>query len=82
MAVRQDWFCDDSKCFISIIKLYKMDRREFSKKLLGAVASYALFDSLFATNSFSRPVKEITNYWVNRLNEYCSDLKKNAISPV
>lgn len=58
-----------------------MNRREFSKTLLSAIASFALFESLFYTNSFSKPVSQITNYWLNRLNEYCMDLKKNAITP-
>ncbi|HMQ67830.1 MAG TPA: hypothetical protein PKA90_02800 [Ignavibacteria bacterium] len=40
-----------------------MNRREFSKTLLAAVTSYALSDSLFSTNFFSKPIKQITNYW-------------------
>lgn len=58
-----------------------MNRREFSKTLLAAVTSYVLIDSLFSTNSFSKPVKQIANYWLNRLNEYCLDLNKNSITP-
>lgn len=58
-----------------------MKRREFSKNLLAAVSGYALFNSLFLTDSFSKPIKQITGNWAIRLNEYCMDLKKNSIVP-
>lgn len=58
-----------------------MNRREFSKSLLAALTSYALFESLFYTNSFSKPIRQKANYWLNRLNEYCNDLNKNSITP-
>lgn len=59
-----------------------MNRREFSKSLLMTVAGYSLVNSLFVTNSFSKAITPLTGQWVNRLNEYCSDLKKNSITPV
>ncbi|HMQ69927.1 MAG TPA: hypothetical protein PKC58_13170 [Ignavibacteria bacterium] len=58
-----------------------MNRREFSKKLLATVTSYALMDSLFAANAFSRLIKPLTSHWAIQLNEYCMDLKKQSISP-
>ena len=57
-----------------------MNRREFSKKLMAAVVSYALFDSLFASNAFSKSIEPITRHWAIKLNEYCSDLRKNSIT--
>lgn len=59
-----------------------MNRREFSKKLMAAVVSYALFDSLFASNAFSKSVEPISKHWALKLNEYCSDLRKNSITPL
>ena len=59
-----------------------MNRREFSKKLMALVVSYALFDSLFASNAFSKFIEPITNHWALKLNEYCSDLRKNSITPL
>jgi hypothetical protein len=59
-----------------------MDRREFTKGILATVASYALIETLFATNAFSQTIKPLTNYWAIRLNEFCSDLKKQTITPI
>jgi len=58
-----------------------MNRREFSKNILGAVTSYTLFNSIFATSSFASAVSPITRHWAIELNEYCADLKKASVSP-
>ena len=57
-----------------------MDRREFSKGILGAVTSFALMDTLFAFNGIDKKTKPILEHWAIQLNEFCSDLKTNTIT--
>ncbi|MEZ4777936.1 MAG: hypothetical protein R2786_00950 [Flavobacteriaceae bacterium] len=59
-----------------------MDRREFTKQLLTTVSTFALMDSLLAFNAIEKNIKPITDHWAIRLHEYCSDLKKNTITPI
>lgn len=59
-----------------------MDRRSFSKGLLATVTSYALIDSVFAVNAFSGHISPIAKHWSIMVHEYCSDLKKNTITPL
>lgn len=58
-----------------------MDRRTFTKDLVASVVTYSLMDLLVATNAFSTSIKPIVKHWSIGLNELCSDLKKQAISP-
>ncbi len=58
-----------------------MNRRLFNRQLLQALSSYALLESLVLTSAFSPSIKPITTHWVNRLHEYCGDLKRNALAP-
>ncbi|MGI9552949.1 MAG: hypothetical protein ACR2MT_17215 [Aurantibacter sp.] len=58
-----------------------MNRRGFSKEILATVTSFALMDSLFAFNAFSKSIRPITEHWAQNLNEYCSDLKQQEITP-
>ncbi len=57
-----------------------MNRRDFNKNIIYSVMSYSLMSSLFSANSIENKVKPITQHWAKRLNEYCSDLKKNSIT--
>jgi hypothetical protein len=57
-----------------------MERREFTKGLLATVSSFTLMDSLFAFNAFGNSIEPITKQWAVKLQEYCSDLRKNTIS--
>lgn len=59
-----------------------MDRRTFTKGLLATVTSFALMDTLFTFNAFSRLIQPIVTHWAISLNNYCSDLKKQSITPV
>jgi len=59
-----------------------MNRRGFSKELLASVASFALMDSLFAFNAFSKSIRPIAEHWAHQLNEYCADLKQLEITPL
>ncbi len=58
-----------------------MDRRTFTQHLLTVVSSYALLDSLFATQAFGRTIKPIASHWAIQLQEYCADLKTQTITP-
>ena len=58
-----------------------MHRRAFTKGLLTTVSSFALFDALFAFDAFGKNIKPIADHWAIRLNEICSDLKKDSITP-
>lgn len=58
-----------------------MDRRDFTKGLLASVMTYSLMETFFVTEAFSRPIKPLTKHWAIELNEFCSDLKKESISP-
>jgi hypothetical protein len=59
-----------------------MKRRDFTTGLLATITSYALMDSLFAANAISSHISPMTKHWALKLNEYCSDLKKHAITPM
>ncbi|MEZ4792821.1 MAG: hypothetical protein R2783_04980 [Gelidibacter sp.] len=59
-----------------------MERRKFTKGLLASVTSFALMDSLFAYHAFSNPIKSIAEHWAINLNNYCLDLRKEAITPI
>ena len=59
-----------------------MKRRLFTKQILATLSSYALINSLFATNAFDSAICPIADHWAIRLNEYCADLKKQSLSPV
>lgn len=58
-----------------------MNRRQFGKNLLGTVVSYSLMEALFEYNAFAKPINPIIRHWSVQLNEFCSDLKKESISP-
>jgi hypothetical protein len=59
-----------------------MDRREFSKGMLSTVTGFALIDSLLTFNAIGKSIKPITDDWAIKLNEFCSDLKINSITPI
>ena len=58
-----------------------MNRRQFSKTLSASLLSYALFESLFASQAFGSTIRPITDHWAMQLNTYCADLKKGSLSP-
>lgn len=58
-----------------------MDRRIFTKQLLATVSSYALFESLFSSQAFGYPVNPIVTHWAKQLQQFCEDLKKDALNP-
>ncbi|HKI05778.1 MAG TPA: hypothetical protein VKK31_27605 [Thermoanaerobaculia bacterium] len=58
-----------------------MNRREFSKSLIGSIASYALFRTLFAKDVFADSVRPITDSWVKGLHEMSLDLQAGKITP-
>lgn len=59
-----------------------MNRREFNKEILATVSSFALMDSLFASNAFGKNIKPIAEHWAIQLQEFCSDLRTNSLSAV
>lgn len=58
-----------------------MDRREFSKTLVEAVASYALVRTLAVSEAFGRDVRPITDRWLRELHEMSLDLRAGQITP-
>lgn len=58
-----------------------MDRREFSRSLIGAVASYALMQTLVTREAFGWAVRPITDHWVRQLHTMSLDLKTARITP-
>lgn len=58
-----------------------MNRREFSQALLGTIAQYALFQTLFTRDAFSKEVRPVTDSWVKGLHEMSLDLKTGTITP-
>jgi hypothetical protein len=58
-----------------------MDRRELTKSLLGAVASYSLLRTLFTREAFAATVKPVTDRWVRDLDAMGRDLKDGRITP-
>ena len=59
-----------------------MNRRDFSKALLSAIASHALLESAWASHSFTGSIAPLTSHWVLQLNQYCADLKTTTINPI
>ena len=55
-------------------------RREFGKELFSGIISYALIDSLLATQALARQVSPLLNHWSIQLHEYCQDLRKEALT--
>ena len=58
-----------------------MDRREFSKTLIEAVSSYALFQTLFRYDAFAREVRPVTDRWVLALHDMAMDIRSGRITP-
>lgn len=58
-----------------------MNRREFSKSLVGSIASYALFRTLFVKDVFADSVRPITDSWMKGLHEMSMDLQAGKITP-
>ena len=58
-----------------------MDRREFTKSLMGSIASYALLRTLFTTDTFADSVKPVTGGWLRGLHEMSLDLERAKITP-
>ncbi len=58
-----------------------MNRRTFTKTLTEAVASYALFQTLFVRDAFSQKVRPITDQWVHTLHEMARDVRAGRITP-
>lgn len=63
-----------------IFILLIMDRRKFSKELLTSITSFALIEALMSHDAIANAAKPITDHWAKRLNEYCSDLKKQSLT--
>lgn len=59
-----------------------MNRRQFTKTLLAGITTFALMDSLLSLDALGSPVKPIVRHWAILLNEYCADLRRDAITPV
>jgi hypothetical protein len=57
-----------------------MDRRLFSKELLTSITSFALIETLLSHAAIANAAKPIIDHWSKRLNEYCFDLKKQALT--
>jgi hypothetical protein len=58
-----------------------MNRRDFTKTLLGSIASYSLFRTLFTNDAFADSVKPVTDGWIRSLHEMSLDLKQATITP-
>jgi hypothetical protein len=58
-----------------------MNRRDFSKMLLGGIASYSLFRTLFTADAFADTVKPVTDRWIRDLHEMSQDLLQSTITP-
>lgn len=58
-----------------------LTRRDFTKSLLGTIASYSLLQTLFTRDVFAREVRPITDSWVKGLHEMSMDLSAGKITP-
>jgi hypothetical protein len=58
-----------------------MDRRDFTKTLLGSIVSYSLLRTLFTQDAFADSVKPVTDGWIRSLHEMSLDLKLTTITP-
>ena len=57
-----------------------MNRRQFSKRLIDTIASYALLETLFTRETLSKDVLTYTSQWVKQLKEMALDLRKGNIT--
>lgn len=58
-----------------------MDRRGFTKALVEGVASYALFQTLFVHDAFSKAVRPLTEAWVKDLHDMAIAVREGSITP-
>lgn len=58
-----------------------MNRREFTKGLLGTLASYSLLETLVSRDLFADAIKPVVGHWVGGLHEMSRDLKTGTIAP-
>ncbi|HKV09606.1 MAG TPA: hypothetical protein VJ725_15795 [Thermoanaerobaculia bacterium] len=58
-----------------------MNRREFTKGLLGTIASYSLLETLVSRDLFADAIKPVVGHWVGGLHEVSRDLRTGTISP-
>ena len=57
-----------------------MERRDFVKGMLTTITSFALMDSLLASNAIGKKIKPIIEHWAIQLDEFCADLRTDSIS--
>lgn len=58
-----------------------MNRREFTKGLLGTLASYSLLETLVSRDLLADSIKPVVGHWVGGLHEMSRDLKTGTIAP-
>lgn len=58
-----------------------MNRRDFTKSLLGTIASYSLLETLVSKDAFADTIKPVVGHWVGGLHEMSLDLKTGKIAP-
>ncbi len=58
-----------------------MNRRTFTQKFAGAIASYALLETLVGGKMIARACQPLTDHWVKELNEMSMDLRDGSITP-
>lgn len=60
--------------------MQSIDRRTFTRQMMTSVVSYALLESLFASEGIGKAIRPITQHWAIELNTYCADLHKQSLS--
>jgi hypothetical protein len=59
-----------------------LNRREFGKQTLGALLTYSLLETLYATGAFGDEMKRLAARWLKDLNELSQDIKGKKLSQV
>jgi hypothetical protein len=59
-----------------------LTRREFGKQTLGALLTYSLLETLYATGAFGEEMKRLAARWIKDLNELSQDIKGKKLSQV
>src|SRR5688500_14945681 len=62
--------------------LMSLSRREFGKQTLGALLTYSLLDTLYATGAFGEEMKRLAAKWVKEVNDFSQDIKGKKLSQI
>ncbi|MEM7367384.1 MAG: hypothetical protein AAF587_02215 [Bacteroidota bacterium] len=58
-----------------------LTRRGFNQQMMSHILAFSFWETVLLQDMIANPLKPITDRWANQLNEMCSDLRTNTLSP-